>query len=305
MNEANTKKTALVSGATGFIGGNLCKVLIENGWEVHALVRSKSDVGLLKSLTGTVNIHRMQSNDTQSVIELVLSTKPNSIFHLAAMQLYDHKAVDIDGLLESNIRLGTQLLEGMCAFGRGVFINTGTYWQHYLGCEYDPVSLYAACKKAFQDIIVYYRNAKNIRATTLLLSDTYGENDIRKKIMALLIEASYTGEKMELTPGNQIIDLVHVDDVVDAYLNAYQVLSSSSQYEYSYSVSSGRQVSIRQLSRLIEAYTGKAINAKWGARSYPERQIMEMVEIEPRLPNWIAKVSLEEGIARVAQAFLY
>jgi nucleoside-diphosphate-sugar epimerase len=297
-----SNEVALVTGATGFIGEHLCKNLINSGWDVHALVRSTSNVRRLELLGASFHLHTIGSSGTQEIIDIVGAVMPDSVFHLAATQLYEHSPADIDALLESNIRLGTQILEAMHLHGVGVFINTGTYWQNYTSRKYDPVSLYAACKKAFQDLIVYYRNVRKIKATTLLLTDTYGEEDIRKKILALLIDAAVTGKVLELTPGEQNIDLMHVSDVVNAFLYADKLLKSVSQYEEVYSVSSGRQVSIQQLARLVEKYTGEHINAKWGARSYHPMQIMTVSMIEPKLPNWHVSVSLEEGIGRVTEA---
>lgn len=303
MQNANIpKQIALVTGATGFVGGCLCKKLIDNDWEVHALVRLTSNIRKLELLGGSLYIHVIRSSETQEIIDIVGEVMPSSVFHLAATQLYEHSPADIDSLLESNIRLGTQILEAMCIHAVGVFVNTGTYWQYYAGGEYDPISLYAACKKAFQDLIVYYSHVRGIKSTTLLLTDTYGEEDTRKKILTLLIEASYSRNMLDLTPGEQCIDLMHVSDVVNAFLYADMLLRSASQYEDAYSVSSGRLVSIRQLAGLIEEYTGKSINAKWGMRSYPPRQIMKVDMMEPSLPGWVASVPLEKGIARIAEA---
>jgi nucleoside-diphosphate-sugar epimerase len=295
-------RVALVTGATGFIGEHLCKTLINRGWDVHALVRSTSNVRRLELLGDSVHLHKIGSSGTQEIIDVVGAVMPDSVFHLAATQLSEHSHADIDALLESNIRLGTQILEAMHIHGVGVFINTGTYWQHYAGRDYDPVSLYAACKKAFQDLIVYYRNVRKIKATTLLLTDTYGEEDIRKKILTLLVEASITGNLLDLSPGEQNIDLIHVSDVVNAFIYADKLLKSAPQYEEVYSVSSGRHGSIQQLAKLVEKFTGEHINAKWGARSYQPRQIMTVTMTEPMLPNWHASVSLEEGISRITDA---
>lgn len=302
LNQNTLNQVALVTGATGFIGEHLCKTLIDSGWYVHALVRPTSNVSRLELLGESFHIHKIGFSEIGEIIDVVGSVMPDSIFHLAASQIYEHSPCDIDALLESNIRLGTQILEAMHLHGVGVFINTGTYWQHYEGYKYDPVCLYAACKKAFQDLIVYYRNVRKIKATTLLLTDTYGEEDTRKKVLALLVEAAFTSKELYLTPGEQYIDLVHVSDVVSAFLSADKLLKSGSQYADAYAVSSGRQVSIRQLARLIEEYTGDQINAKWGVRSYQPRQMMTVNMAEPRLPNWSASVSLEEGISRVAEA---
>jgi len=45
-----TGATALVSGATGFLGGYLAEMLQERGYRVRALARETSDLGRLKAL---------------------------------------------------------------------------------------------------------------------------------------------------------------------------------------------------------------------------------------------------------------
>src|SRR4030095_17068516 len=40
-------RTALVTGATGFIGGRLANALVDGGWEVRALVRDRGRAGEL------------------------------------------------------------------------------------------------------------------------------------------------------------------------------------------------------------------------------------------------------------------
>jgi len=295
-----TNNVAMVTGATGYIGGNLCRALIRNGWEVHAIVRPTSNVQQLKLLGDSMHFHVIDPQETQEIVDIVGSVLPSTVFHLAATQRYEHSPADVDALLESNISLGVHVLEALCAHKVGVFINTGTYWQYSSDNEYDPLSLYAACKQAFQDLMVYYRNVRSVKCTTLLLSDTYGENDNRKKVLSLLLEAAYNGNELKLTPGEQSIDLVYLSDVVNAFLRADKVLKTMQRYEDKYTVSSGRLVSIRQLAGLIEKYVGNSIDAKWGAIPYSVRQIMRPATVAPLLPEWKAEITLEEGIRRVA-----
>jgi nucleoside-diphosphate-sugar epimerase len=43
--------------------------------------------------------------------------------------------------------------------------------------------------------------------------------------MNLLKRAAETGETLEMSPGEQLIDLVHVDDVVEAFCTAQELIT--------------------------------------------------------------------------------
>ena len=117
-------------------------------------------------------------------------------------------------------------------------MNTGSYSQHYGGRAYSPVSLYAATKQAFQDILQFYCEVRGLRAVTLELPDTYGPDDKRPKLFSLLDRVARSGETLQMSPGEQLLDLLHVDDVVHGYEVAADGLLSGhlpspSQYQLS------------------------------------------------------------------------
>ncbi len=96
------------------------------------------------------------------------------------------------------------------------FVNTGTVWQHFDAAPYSPVSLYAATKQAFADILVFYGEVAGLSVHTIELMDTYGRDDPRAKLIPFLLRAGAEGTTVEMTDGTQLIDLVHVDDAVGA-----------------------------------------------------------------------------------------
>jgi len=67
-------------------------------------------------------------------------------------------------------------------------------------------------------------NATPLRAVTLKLFDTYGPNDPRNNLSSLLRSAADARVPLAISPGEQLMDLVFVDDVVDAYLAAVRRL---------------------------------------------------------------------------------
>jgi nucleoside-diphosphate-sugar epimerase len=72
--------TALVTGATGFIGSHLVGALVEQNWKVTCLVRPKSRTGYLENIP--VNILRGAVEDRNFLAEAVKGQ--DYIFHLAA-----------------------------------------------------------------------------------------------------------------------------------------------------------------------------------------------------------------------------
>lgn len=135
----------------------------------------------------------------------------DGVVHLASQFIAEHTSEDIEGLIVSNILYGTYILDASIQADVQWFLNTGTFWQHYHGSSYDPVNLYAATKQAFEDIAKFYVEAHDLRFCTLKLCDTYGPGDTRQKIFNLFERSEASGEVIEMSAGEQLIDIVHVD----------------------------------------------------------------------------------------------
>lgn len=289
-------KKALVTGATGFIGSRLVRGLLRDGWQVDALVRPTSTLVRLSGVDKEIGL-LLFDGKTTTMLELVVNSSPDVVFHAASLFVSEHQPEQIESLIRSNVLLGTQLLEAMAKAGCKYLVNTSTSWEHYENKDYSPVNLYAATKRAFQDILQFYVEANGIRAITLKLFDTYGPDDPRPKLINLLLQAAATGEPLSLSPGEQKLNLVHVDDVVAAYSIAAQRLLEGRVHGHEvYGVGGGRPISLRQLVTLVEQVSGKKLNIKWGGRPYRKREVMEPASTYPLLPGWVPRWSLEAGL---------
>jgi len=279
-------KKALVTGSTGFVGSNLVRKLIKGGWQVSIIVRSSSDLSILEDNQEKVQVF-VYDGRIESLENAVAIFKPDMVFHVASLFLSSHTGKQVGSLIQSNILFGTQLLEVMVKHDIFNFINTSTSWEHYEKQDYSPVNLYAATKRAFQDIIQFYIEARGIRAITLKLFDTYGPNDHRPKLLNLLMGLAESGETLAMSPGEQNIDLVHIDDVVSAYcIAAKRLLDGKVQDHEIYGVGTGNPISLKELVALIESGTGKKLNIKWGKRKYREREVMHTWVDYKRVPGW-------------------
>jgi nucleoside-diphosphate-sugar epimerase len=290
------KRKTLVTGATGFVGSNLVRGLITDGWGVAVLVRESSDLDAISDLIQLIEIYRFDGK-IDTMVAIFSEYRPDVVFHVASLFLANHHTDQIESLVESNILFGVQLVEGMAETGVKCLVNTSTSWEYYDNGKYNPVNLYAATKRAFLDVLEYYIEAKNVRAITLRLCDTYGPNDQRPKLLNLLKRIAGTDEVIALSPGWQKIDMVHIDDVINGYiLSAHRLLNSEVIGHEIYKLSSDNPISIRELVGLLERRIGKSINVEWGARTYRDREVMEPWEGGESLPGFETVVSLEAGI---------
>lgn len=261
-------KHVIVTGATGFVGSHLTKALVNQGVCVHAIVRPTSDLSSLQQLEQKmirVHVHDEKRDFKEIFGDIIEEAKPDVVFHLASMVVGNPTDEKVEALLQSNINFGVDLLEAMKKYGVRHLVNTGTSWQHYHNADYDPVNLYAATKQAFEDLIDYYVQACGFKVINLHLFDNYGPNDKRKKLLNLMKDAVRQKQVLHMTPGQQQIDLVYIDDVVRAFLLAGRYLAEG-KYQYcgTYAVSSGHPVPLRNLVKECNKVIGGRLMINWG-----------------------------------------
>ena len=291
-------RRALITGGSGFVGSRLSRYLIENGWIVNIITVIEDNLSQLKPDISKYNIYP-HDGSTKGMLKIFSQSRPDIVFHLASLFLVEHKAEDVENLIRSNILFGTQVLEGMLSSCCKFIINTGTSWQHFEDGEYSPVCLYSATKQAFFDILRFYTEAEGFKAITLKLFDTYGSDDARPKLFNLLKRVAEDGKEIAMSPGDQMLDLVYIDDVIIAFVHAAEIISLNTiDKNAEFAVSSGKLIKLKRLVALCEKIVNKAIPISWGARSYRKREVMIPWSKGNLLSGWKAEIGLEEGIKR-------
>ena len=202
----------LLTGSTGFIGSNLLNKLKINN-KIFITVRGKKRNNLMKHK----NIRIISFNNFNQLNEKLRKIRVDIIIHAATHYNKSHSYTDLKKFSESNILFGNIILENIKKLNVKKFINFSTTWEDYNGIKNNYYNLYSAYKKAFSIILNYYKiNLKNVKFYELMISDTFGNNDKRPKLINVLRSNYKNSVKTKLVSKNLSINLLNVEDIVQA-----------------------------------------------------------------------------------------
>jgi len=286
-----------LTGATGFIGSHLLTALTKLDYDITILVRKKPSLNSQEQ--GNYKIFSYDGNPL-SLDKHFSENNYDGVVHLATYYVANHTSNDIPELLDANVNFSLNILD--CAANNNVkwFINTGTFFQHYNNADYSPANLYAATKQAFMTLAKYYYEQDNgINFVTLKLNDTYGPNDTRPKIFNFWQKIASTQESFDMSPGEQLINILHINDVVAGFCELISQLNNDDEGKMngeSFVLSAEDEMPLKDLASLFEKVTKLKLNINWGAREYRKREIMQPYNKGKILAGWKQKIYLEEGI---------
>lgn len=297
------ENVCVITGATGYIGSRLLKKLLSEKWKIYVVADNTFGYDNIKDVINDIFIFEY-NGDINTLITFFQKTNPDVVFHLAAAVLSSYKPTQVQTLIQSNVQFGTEVLEAMKHSSTRLFINTGSYWQNYNSELYNPVDLYAATKEAFEKIIKFYVESYQFRTINLRLFDVYGEDDYRPKLLNLLVNSIQDSKVLDLSPGEQMLDIVHISDVCNAYLNSYELLLNKPEIKNEvFNVSTGKLISVKDLVELIQQRFNIRLNVNFGGRAYRDREIMIPNRLFPMLPNWSPLINIQDGIDLLYRKF--
>lgn len=295
----------LVTGASGFLGGRVASRLVSCVDQLFLLGRRESDFGRLGFDQKSVTI--LRSNDAEEVVNLVREAAPDIVFNCAGRVLTDHQISDVHDLVVSNIVLHASILEGL---QRGPLqtmrmVSAGTYLEHGPEGQLEPNSLYSATKLACRPISEFYSQRKRLRFMVVKLPVMYGPTEHRPRLVNLLLNAARSGLVLDMSPGFQKLNLLYVEDAVDALVAAgNRCLDSDDSLIMEYFALSENTIDLHELVEIVEKITGNSLNINWGAVPYKQTEVMTPFVAGPLVPNWRPRTTICDGLSATLSGML-
>jgi UDP-glucose 4-epimerase len=268
-------KTALITGASGYLGSHLAKTLKKSGWKV---------IGLDIKHTDNLYLDMFHPCDVRNGGELHhLFDKVNidTVFHLAG-RIEVGESVKYPQLFFDNNTNGTNvLLDVMKFFGvkNIVYSSTaGVYKSKYLPLhecdEVEPMNNpYAASKYAAElairhsglnYVIFRYFNLAGADPELEMGECHDPETHLIPRILQNLNSFTIYGKNYDTPDGTCIRDYVHVSDVAEAHLLAADYLSKNPSRIFN--LGTGIGYSVQDIVNLIGKLTDEKITYSFGDR---------------------------------------
>lgn len=290
----NMKEKILITGSTGFVGKHLVHKLINEGFEILEITRDISNsTNLFSDTTSKLLL------DDDNFKEKISAFKPTIVIHLASYLTSSDNWTDIEKLVNTNILFLSKILDAVSNVDLKLFVNTGTFAEYFNGDdELLPAYFYAATKTASRAIVDYYANAYNFKQTTIVPYTIYGGNDSRKKIIDIIYDSTLNEKPLDLSPGEQVLDFIHIDDVTNFYTAVVKNLNKLPN-KINFKLGTGIGHNLKQLAIYIEEITNRKTNINWGGKNYRNSDVMFSVanlETIKKVIDWEPKITLKEGI---------
>ena len=270
-------RTALVTGADGFMGSHLTDALVELGADVHAFVRATSSGALnnIGHLRHRLKVHFADLTDKTSIDYLVKELKAAAadrpyVFHLGAQahvgeswhRPYETVMANTVGtlnLLQSIVDRGLELEKFDTAGTSEEYGNVREAVAHHHDFDEDgglvlherspinPKSIYATAKVAADFLTMNYHDAFGIPGVVTRMFNNYGPRQNPRYVTGTIITQALGREIVELGNLEPLRDFCFCTDGVRGHLTVAAHGIPGDVYVYG----QGENVSMRDWAQLI------------------------------------------------------
>jgi len=314
-------KRALITGVTGQDGSYLAELLLEQGYEVHGVVRRASTETFerINHLSGKIQLHQADLLDQLSMIDVMKETQPDEVYNLAAQSFVptswkqpvltgEFTAIGVTRMLEAIRLLGPDKIRFYQAsssemFGKVVEVPQKESTPFY------PRSPYGVAKVYGHWITVNYRESYNMYCCSGILfnheSERRGREFVTRKVTDGVARIKL-GMSHELRLGN--IDSKRDWGFAGDYVRAMWLMLQQPKPD-DYVVATGETHTVRKLVELAF----RAVDLDWQKYVVIDPALVRPAEVDLLIGDpakakaklgWVPEVTFEQLVARMVKADL-
>jgi NAD dependent epimerase/dehydratase len=305
-------RTALVTGAGGFIGSHLVEALVRDGARVRALCRytSRNDRGALNWLDddvqGSFEVVFGDLRDIESVSGALEGM--DTVFHLGAQIAIPYSYINPRDYVETNVIGSLNVAQAALRHGVARVVHTSTS-EVYGSAQRVPIteghplaaqSPYAATKIAADKLMESFHRAYGLPVVVLRPFNTYGPRQSARAVIPTIITQALAGTTLRLGSLEPRRDLTFVEDTAAGLLSAARSEAALGQ---TIQLGTGHSLSVREIVALVGSLLGRELVVESDrARVRPPESEVDVLVSDPArarmLCDWRPQVDLREGLER-------
>lgn len=217
-------KIAVVSGASGFIGGAVSERLLKSGVKVYGIGRNIQRRKDLLAYHSFVPI-QVGFEDYSKLKDLIEKADIDVFYHFAWEGGFERPALKDLDLQLKNVQASYGALLSAVELGCKRFVYAGTVneveirqflnaFDHF---QTRPTCIYASAKLMSELVCRTFAQEYHIHYNSGLIPMVYGVGNRSKQLVNVVLENLLSGVSPKLIEGKNQYDLVHVEDVARAF----------------------------------------------------------------------------------------
>jgi nucleoside-diphosphate-sugar epimerase/glycosyltransferase involved in cell wall biosynthesis len=296
------KGPILVIGASGFVGANILKKILEYRNDVVGTFFSGSPWRLHDIASS--NIIYLNLQDPTCTISVISRIKPNTIFDCSSFGAYSFES-EHELIHATNYNALIKLLEILTSLNITAYIHAGSSSEYGLNAQGPnedsrliPNSHYAISKVAASAAITFYGKINKLPVINLRLYSVYGQYEDSSRLIPLLCKKAQVKELPEFTNSEVSRDFIHIDDVIEAFVYS-AVNITPNLYGESFNIGTGKNTSLRSLASIAKnlfSISTEPVFNKGESRSWDLNDWYADPKKAENILGWKAKISLNEGL---------
>lgn len=301
------KKIAIVGGA-GFIGSHLTNLYVKNDYSVYVFDNFSTGNIEFINLNDNLNIHKGDILNLEEICKFVDDTKPDILFHLAAIHYIPQCEKNPADAIRINIE-GTQNVLTACAgkVARLIFTSTGAIYSPEIEISLneneviDTRDVYGMTKFAAEKLVEHHDRKGRGETIIARLFNAVGTNETNPHLIPAILEQLEEG-KTDVELGNLYPkrDYIHVDDIAAG-------LKSLADYENFtkdkiFNIGSGKERSIQDLIDIFCEVTEldiKIIQVKSRMRKNDRKSQLADISRLQNVTKWRPKRDVNLAISQI------
>lgn len=304
MKIAGGGERLLVVGGAGFIGHNLCRLALAQGYEVTSLsmnMPARGNEGVCYQLADL--------SDRKSLKQLFSGKQFEYIVNCSGY--IDHRSYFSGGrrLIDTHFEGVLNLMDSINPDNLKRFVQIGS------GDEYGaaaapqsetvreaPISPYSLAKVAAAHFLQMLWRTDQFPAVTLRIFLSYGPGQGEKRFLPQIIQGCLRNHRFPVSEGGQLRDFCYINDVVEGILQALHAPKVCGQV---INLASGKPVKIRSMIEMVCSQVGRG-QPDYGQIPYRKGENMALwadIKLATELLGWSPQIPLEEGLARTIEYY--
>lgn len=292
----------LVTGASGFVGAAVTRLLIEQSREVAIILRTTSDNRRIDKMLDKVHVIKGDLSVLEEIKQNVKDFRPDAILHLGwqGVKGRDRNSINQVDNISASVDLYRLSMECDCR----AFVGMGSQAEYGPSTgkldetsKTKPTTVYGIAKLATCQLLDRISLVQSKPFAWLRLFSSYGPGDDPSWLLQYLGRTLLKRQRPALTAAQQMWDYIYVDDAAQA-----MIATMDAKAKGIFNLGSGEAIKLEKIIMMMRDLIDPSLPLGLGEIPYREDQVMHLEANISKLTavtGWTPSVSIRKGLEEV------